>query len=202
MIKKPVPYLWLKKKILSIPDPDHRAFIALVYASFSRVGEIVRHHRDTPKKPIEEWKNPPLMGSQIKKQMTKGGNKIVTFQILTEKIREYRITVLYYDKEKWLANIILRYKEACKTKFLFNYSTRWANYIFEKYFGSSNIHVLRHWRITHWLRGDVLGYPAPQDVVARNSGHTSILTQARYYDHSVIEDYVDVLLDPKRRYVL
>lgn len=196
MIKKPAPYLWLKDKIMHIPDRDHRAFIALTYGCFGRVGEVVRHKKDAPYTEPIEWRNPPIAVDEIQRKTTRGGQKIITIQVLTEKVNEYRTAIIYYDKEPWLGNLILRKVKDSKSKYLFNYSTRWGNMIFERYFKSLNIHALRHWRITHWLRGDVTGKPVPPDIVARLSGHTSLLTQARHYDHTVIEDYVDTIVNP------
>ncbi|MFW6275105.1 MAG: hypothetical protein ACOC2M_00565 [bacterium] len=183
-------YKAVKEAILRINNIKHQAFVALVYATMGRIGEVVRHSKDKPKQE-KNWINPPISKEDIIKKKTKKGKRLIVISLFTEKVRKPRVVVIPYEKEKWLGNIILRYTKLSEEYYLFNKSVRWGQLVFKKYFGTQNIHVLRHYRITHWLSGEVTGKPVRERIVARMAGHTSISTQAHHYDHTIFEDYED-----------
>lgn len=189
-MKRFLPYQDLKNKLTNIPDPEHQGFLCLTYACMGRIGEVVRHRQD-PADAIE-WINPPIRAEDIRIINTPQGNKVLTIQVLTEKINQIRIVPVFPDKEYWLIKPFWTHKKEIGKGYLYNYSTRWGQKVFEKYFGTQDIHSLRHWRITHWRQGAVTGKPVDSAIVARMAGHTNLNSQTTY-DHSVILDYVDNL---------
>lgn len=191
-MKKPYTYLSYKdtkKRLFAIKDKENKALLCLIYASLGRVGEIVNHKLD---KNI----NPPLNAEDIFIDFTPSGKKYVAIKVLTEKINTTRIVPVFPNREYWLIKPFWKKKKQIKEGPMFDFSTRWAEKIFEKEFGDlcpktpQRIHLLRHWRVTHCLNGNVTGKPVPERIVARWTGHSKLSSQATY-DHSVTDDYID-----------
>lgn len=191
VMKRYLDYGEVKKKLLDIDDNEHKAFLCLTYAVAGRVGEVVRHKKDT--KDCDDPINPPISAEDIAHVRTPGGKDMIVVKVLTEKINQLRRVPVFPEREYWLIRPFWKWKRTIKVGYMFDYSTRWAETVFKEYFGSMDIHSLRHWRITHWLNGSVMGKPVPAQVVARMAGQKSLNSQM-IYDHSVIEDYVDNLL--------
>lgn len=181
----------LKAKLLSIPDKTHRGFLCLTYASLGRVGEVLRHKNDGLH--TTKYVNPPISAENVRLTTSIKGHKIVTIQLLTEKVGRTRIVPVFPQFEKWLIMPFWNIKKDVKQGFMFDYSVRWGQKVYEKYFNNQNIHSLRHWRITHLLNGSVTGTPIQSHIVARMSGHTRLSSQSAY-DHSVMQDYIDDLI--------
>ena len=191
-MKKYLPYQDVKNKLLSIPDAEHRGFLCLTYAVMGRVGEVLRHRLDQAD--AIEWINPPIRAEDMRVIRTRKGHKLISISVLTEKVNQIRNVPVFPQTEWWLIQPFWKRKQEIKKGFLYNYSTRWGEKIFEKYFGTQDIHSLRHWRITHLRQGEVTGKPIDSAIVARMAGHTNLNSQ-RAYDHSVIFDFADDLID-------
>lgn len=187
-------YSDLKARLLSIPDRNHKGFLCLTYASLGRVGEVLRHKNDSLH--TLKYINPPICAENIRLARSLKGKKLITIQLLTEKARGTRIVPVFIQFEKWLINPFWEIKKEIRKGFMFDYSVRWGQKVFEKYFNTQNIHSLRHWRITHLLNGSVTGKPIQSHIVARMSGHSRLSSQSAY-DHSVINDYIDDLMGGK-----
>lgn len=180
----------LKDRLLSISDGLHKGLLCLTYASLGRVGEVVRHYKDG----LHTIKhiNPPISAEDISRFTTEKGRDVIRIKVLTEKVRQIRVVPVFPDTEYWLIKPFWNRKQEIRHGFMYDYSVRWAEGVYKKYFGDYHIHNLRHWRITHLLNGSVYGKPTHPHIVARMSGHKSLNTQA-VYDHSIIEDYIDYL---------
>jgi len=176
-------YWDVKNKLLGVDIEEHKVFLMLTYGAMARVGEIVRG---------KYTYNPPVSSMHITPIIANKGKRLLVITILTEKTRLTRRVPLNRDKEDWLTEPILNYSLK-KKGLLFNRSTRWGEKIFEKYFGNQNIHQLRGWRATHYKQGKVTGEPMEWGVICKMGGWINPLTPARYYDGTVIEDYVDLL---------
>ena len=195
-VKVVLSYEELRKILTSIPDLRHQAFLCLTYASFGRVGEVVWHRFDKRDNPLDQ-QNPPLHKNDLKEK-----NGLLVIQIKTEKTGRKRLTPLNMQFEAWLVNPILAYAKTVDG-FLFPYSTRWGEKVFEKYFGKfcrQHIHHLRAWRATHALQGKTTpnGQPLHPNIVARMGGWTDLKALSAIYDQSVIEDY-EHLLQPEKK---
>ena len=194
-MKNLMEYSDLKARLLSVPDRYHKGFLCLTYASLGRVGEVLRH-KDDGLYAIKHI-NPPIRAENIRLTKSIKGRKLVTIQLLTEKSRgNTRVVPVFPKFEKWLIMPFWEIKKNVKKGFMFDYSVRWGQKVFEKYFNNQNIHSLRHWRITHLLNGSVTGTPIQSHIVARMSGHSRLSSQSAY-DHSVIQDYIDDLIGGK-----
>ena len=169
----------VKHKLNSIDSLRDAVFLKLVYAALARVGEIVRSRYS---------ENPALTGRNIELTDTH-----LVIQLLTEKTRIWRRVPVNREKESWLTEPIKNWAMHRLDEPLFNYSTRWGEKVFEKYFGSQNIHLLRHWRATHLLQGAVTGKPLDVGIVCRMGGWTNPRLLSVTYDHSVVEDYIDFI---------
>jgi len=186
-----IEYEELRKKLLSIPDQEHQGFLCLTYLCLGRVGEVLRHKKDTKYIPEEEWKNPPISCEQVKMEKSRKGRSYLAIYVRTEKVNQMR-KVPILKREQALVRAFMVKKKQIRTGFLYDYSVRWGEKVFYKYFKTENIHSLRHWRITHLLSGAVTGKPVPNRAVARMSGHQNLNTQATY-DHTIVDDYIDML---------
>jgi len=172
------------RKLSSITVLRDKAFLCLVYAAMARVGEIVWHYKRV---------NPPLSKDDIELKEDK-----IVVTVLTEKVNMPRRVPISLVREgkgsslqlegDWLVKPILKYAELCDD-YLFSFTTRWGEMLFEKYFDSQHIHLLRMWRQTHLLQGKVTGSPLPRTVVARMAGITDLSTLDKHYDLSIMEDY-------------
>jgi len=189
-MKTYLPYEDVKEILASIKDTEHKGFLCLTYACMGRVGEVVRHKFDSGNSSPSSWKNPPISAQDIRIQRTPKGKRIVTIKVLTEKLNQARQAILDPKKEMWLIKPFWARKKAIGKGYMYNRSVRWGEMIFDRYFGSQDIHSLRHWRITHLLNGEVTGSPIHPNIVARMSGHTTLTTQ-KTYDHTVIFDFAD-----------
>jgi integrase len=185
---KLLPYPELKQRLNQIHNPTHRVCLKTIYAGCARVGEIMNSRYSD---------NPSLSKADIE---TSPG--FLVLHILTEKRNTWRRvpisridddTQLYFKKnEAWLSEEIIDYAKVCNREHLFNWSTRWAEQVFGKYFPEFNqhVHLLRHWRASHLLQGVATGVVVPERVVAKIGGWmgTKVLTST--YDNTIIEDYV------------
>jgi len=169
--------LKMKLNDLSLLNRQHATFFMLTYACLGRVGEVLRG----------KYKyNPPIDARDIRTKITPGGKKLLTIAVLTEKHNTPRLVSVNRDTETWLTEPIIEYAKNVNEGPLFNYSTRWGQKTFEKYFGTQHIHLLRGWRATHLLQR---GYR--EQVVMCMGGWKDTSTLHKAYDHSVIEDYED-----------
>ena len=177
MVSEQISYEELQEQLLAMEPLRDRALLCLTYAVLGRVGEVVRaryDHNNTP----------------IRKEQLELIDTHLIVHLLTEKRKQERRVPINRTKEAWLIEPILAYAELVDGE-LFPYSTRWAENIFLKNFGTHNIHMLRHWRITHLLNGSATGKRLRTKIVAKMAGHGDTRTIERVYDHTVIEDYLD-----------
>ncbi|MCK5504468.1 MAG: site-specific integrase [Thermodesulfovibrionia bacterium] len=169
-------------KTANIPVFKHRAFVCLTYACLGRIGEIVRSKYDPENTPIK------------KKDIREQGRHLI-IKVLTEKRRIIRRIPINTEIEPWLTVPIINWANQFKDEEepLFNWSTRWGEKIFEKYFGTQNIHLLRKWRATHLLQGHCTVERPGMEVVRKMGGWKNLKTLMEVYDSSVIEDYLEVI---------
>lgn len=195
-------YEALKNHLLSISDAQARALFALIYAGMAREGEIARGRgaSEAPFKAehVAVFDNKIVLTIHKEKtrKMTKTG-KVVR---VGKPIREVPI---YYNREAWLANIIKDWaKGFAPSQPLFDYSTRWVEHQFKKWFpdifssrggnadGSAHtIHWLRGWRYSHYRKGNVTGKPVESKVASLLGGWVSSSVPERYYDFTTIKDF-------------
>ena len=180
-----LPYEQVAEIISSIPVLRDKAFLCLTYACAGRIGEIVWGRVE---------RTPPVSKENIEVFDDK-----IYVSILTEKVRLVRRVGISRINEGmkakppvepgWLTFPIITYMDRIDDNYLFPYSTRWGQKIFEKYFGTQHIHLLRAWRQTHLLQGKVTEKPLPRQYVARMAGITNLSTLDKSYDLSTNEDY-------------
>ena len=182
-------YNELRSRLNNITRGEHRVFLKTTYATLGRVGEIVRGRYS---------ENPPL-----EKNNFEATDNMLIINLLTEKTNRIRRVPVarvddpsqeyFVNNEAWLSEDINNYAQVMD-KYLWNKSTRWGEYIFEKYFPEykSHIHLLRHFRASHLLQGVATGKPVPERVVAKMGGWVGTKTLTAIYDNSIVEDYVRV----------
>lgn len=175
-------YEEFKQQVEKIHDLRDAALIATIYCGYARVGEIVKGNYS---------ENPPITIDQLH---FKGRHLYMT--ILTEKTNRTRRTISSNEFDGWLHDLILDWLASKDMEYreeLFPYTTRWAEYRFEKCFGTQHIHLLRHWACTHALQGK-RGRERPKpDVVARQGGWIDLNTFYRTYSHLTAEDYAETI---------
>ena len=169
-------YSELKEEIEAITVPQDQALIAITYAAYARVGEIVRGRYKA---------NPPITAHQIEFTDTH-----MIIAILTEKTHQWRKVPVSKKKEQWLVDIIQNYLEKYDQYELFPYSTRWAELRFKKWFGTERIHLLRHWATTHTLQGHRTVEPLMPQEVARLGGWVDFNSFYKTYSHYIIDDFI------------
>jgi len=202
-----LPYDQVKERILTCTDKDKQLLLCLIYATGSRVGEIVRHKLDKSNTSERRCRNPPLKDVHIYTKKIKGKTTIaVRVQVeksiyhktdkITKKVlrfgeKRFRVFPIPPSKEREFCKIIWRAKKERKG-YLINISTRTAQKWFQDVFPDfgEKIHHLRHWRITHLLSGAAWGKPVPKDKVQKLVGH-SRLTTTNLYDHVEIENWME-----------
>lgn len=185
-----ISYTDLQQKLSTIPDNFERNLLKTIYACCARVGEITIPRYKT-------YKGKGLMGKDI--EITSSS---LIFTLLTEKrniarrVPISRIDVpthnYFKENEAWLTEDIINYvKHFDGQELIFPRSTRWAEKVFEKYFGEfgQRIHLLRHWRTTHLLSGAATGMPVPMGIVSKIGGWKGTSVLSSVYDSSIIEDY-------------
>lgn len=182
MFSKILSYQEVKDILISVRPLRDQALLCLTYGTLARVGEIVRG---------KYAENPPVNKEDIE-TIYKGEQSYLVIRLLTEKTHIPRRVPINRNKEYWLTEPILKYADLVNFE-LFPYSTRWAQKIFLKHFGSQHIHLLRKWRATHLLQGAVSGAPLEAQTVARMGGWQNLASLGRSYDGSVIEDYVELI---------
>ena len=190
-IKPRISYEELQERLLNIKNPRDQALLCIAYASLGRVGEIVKHY-------LIRERNPPIKKENIEFNPTK---QKLYITLLTEKTmipRTVPVSTIPRNTsqppnwgEKWLTDIILNYSINCKKEELFVIIPWQARKIFFKWFPqfNYNFHLLRSWRATHLLTGEVTGKPLPRQIVQRMGGWRSISTMDVVYDQSITQDY-------------
>jgi integrase len=190
------------QRIFKHKNEKARIVFAIAYLTGSRIGEIVRYHKDRKETPEKDRVNPPLKASSITfKEIN--GHKLMIVKVLREKLtgknKSRKFKLIYIDiegRDRELAKIILKrrleIKQTTKDGYLVDVSTRQAQKYFQKSFPEfrTNIHHFRHWRATHMLNGEATGEPIPKDVVATILGHSNIRT-TDVYDHVSVETYIE-----------
>lgn len=184
-----ISYMELKDTLRAIPNNEHRALLCTIYACMARVGEIVRGRYTKTKGIMVED------GAYIP-------HKKLTLYVRTEKTGKPRKIILFYNREKWLIDIIVAWAKKRGQGELFPYSTKKAERIFKKYFPSlkSNrngdptgskhtIHWLRGWRYTHYRRGEVTGKRVESKIASLMGGWVSSAVPERLYDFTQIDDF-------------
>ena len=210
-----ISYIDLKNHLLSISDRKMRALFCTIYASMAREGEVVRPRYG---------KNKPLQAEDIQQV----GDRKLTITIRSEKSKRIkkrdkfgnllakprvisvaptlRVVPIYKNRESWLTDIIEDWCIEKQTGPLFDYSTRWAEYQFKKWFpdivsnrgfdksGSSHtIHWLRAWRYSHYRRGSITGEVVDSKLASMLGGWASSAVPEACYDFTKIEDFHSVL---------
>jgi len=200
----------VKNHLLSISDREKRALFCLIYAGMAREGEIVRarygHNKPLEADDIENFDN--RLEITIRSEKSKRVKKVDRFGRLLEKTRTIsvapaeRVVPIYKNRESWLTDIIEDWCNFKITGALFNYSTRWVEYQFRKWFpdivsnrgldkdGSSHtVHWLRGWRYTHYRRGEVTGKIVDSKIVSMLGGWVSSAVPEKCYDFTKIKDF-------------
>jgi integrase len=168
-------YERFKELMQAITSPIDVSLFATIYCAYARVGEIVRGRY------IE---NPPVGRSQL--EFTPQHLKI---RVLTEKTHQYRTVPTSRKIEGWLHWYIENWLDVCG-EYLFPYTTAWAQKRFKKWFGTWNIHLLRHWATTHALQGKRTIEPLSAQEVARLGGWTTLDCFYKTYTHFTPEDFL------------
>lgn len=173
-------YSELMQELFAIPRLRDKVFLKLTYACAARVGEIVRHYEDTEI-------NPPITTENIRIDEK---NELVWATLITEKTHKKREVCISSVYEPWLTEDILNYCDKRKKVIgkekviLFDYSTRWAGKVFAKWFPNhgQHIHLLRGWRINHFLDGYATnGERPPPDAATDYGGWQKYSTLLEFY---------------------
>jgi len=185
-----MPYDKLKQRLQAITKSEDRTLLKTIYASLGRVGEIMNPRY------TETYPGKGLTGKDLEVTPT-----TLTISLITEKRNVLRRVPIarvdapehkyFKNNESWLADDIITCCVPFENKNIWDYSTRWAELRFEKYFKEfgQHIHLLRHWRATHLLTGKASGVPVPMHIVAKMGGWKGTKVLSETYDSSVIEDY-------------
>lgn len=180
-------YKKLQDTLNQIDNKEHRIFLKTTYMVLGRVGEVVRG---------KYKKNPPLEKTNF--EIT---NNLLITTVQTQKTNNVRRVPcariddpeqeFFKNNEAWLTEDIIPFISVFDNK-IWDKSTRWGEYTFQKYFPEFNnhIHLLRHWRASHLLQGVATGVPLPERIVAKMGGWSGTKTLTSTYDNTIIEDYV------------
>jgi integrase len=175
-------YEQFKQQVEKITDLRDAALVAIIYCGYARVGEIVKGNYS---------ENPPITVDQLEFV-----DRHLKITILTEKTHRNRTAITNNEFDGWLHDIIIDYlasQDMENKNELFPFTTRWAQYRFEKWFGTQHIHLLRHWSCTHALQGKRSREKLKPYVVATQGGWLNLNTFYRTYSHAVIEDYIETI---------
>jgi len=183
-------YQELKEELEKITDTRDRILLKTIYAGCARVGEVSRnrYHNTWQSFGFEKLKiSPGLLLLNLKTEKTHLDRRVPLSRI------DNPNQVYFKKNEAWLTEDLINFYSIDK-KFVWNISTRRTQQIFEKYFPEhkSHIHLLRHWRATHLRQGAATGVPLPMDIIKKIGGWTSTKVPEQLYEHSIIEDYIDV----------
>lgn len=173
-------YEELKQKINQIPNPQHKNFIKLTYACLGRIGEVVRNKPGC-------YSNPPITGQQLQDTATH-----LIIEVLTEKTHQLRRVPVNRELEGWLTESLIGLKKYTPGP-LFDYSTRWGEKIFEKYFDTQKIHLLRKWRTTHLLQGKCTKRRLEEIHVLKMGGWQDTKSLHKHYSGVIVEDYLELI---------
>ncbi len=179
-VNKRISYLKFKELMDTVRDPKDAALFATIYCSYGRIGEVVKNNPTC--KP-----NPPLNKDNF--EFTKDHLAIT---LLTEKTGRFRTVITSRSLEDWLHEHIRNYMSYCDYE-LFPHSTRWGEYRSEKWFGTGNIHLLRHWACTHALQGKRTRKRLKAYDVAQMGGWTNLDSFYKTYSHIVTADLKELV---------
>ncbi len=172
-----VSYEDFKDKLNQVDDTRDAALFSTIYCGYARVGEIVKG-RHNP--------NPPI----TKEQINVTENHLI-ISIKTEKSGKWRRVPTSRDFDGWLHDKIMAWYEQCDGQELFPFTTRWAQKLFEKWFGTQHIHLLRHWACTHVLQGKRTKERLQPQYVARLGGWKDFNSFYNTYSHFIVEDFIE-----------
>lgn len=189
-------YEELKELLLSIKQPLARALCCYLYAGCARKGEIVRpDYWHAPKRKGE----PSIQEKDIFYKTEKFGRRLYLRVKSTKRGTKtaYRLVPLNPNKEKWLCNELIHWKDMFKSYVpvmnvknrlpneLFPFSPGYAYKLVTRYC-EFNPHLFRHARATHYLTGEVTGNPLSPDYVAKIGGWMNINTLYKTYSHALM----------------
>ena len=172
-----ISYEQFRSYMEAITNPKDLALFALIYCCYARVGEVTRNE-------YRYKTNPPINKDNI--EFT-DNHMIVT--VLTEKTLKYRRVPSSRALENWLHEPIRAWRDVCGYE-LFPISTRNAEYKFQKWFGTQNIHLLRHWACTHALQGKRTKNRLKAYEVAQLGGWSDLDFFYKSYNHLLVEDFI------------
>lgn len=189
-----LPYNTLKETLDDIDNAQHRCFLKTTYFSLGRVGEIVNTRS-------KEYPNPAIKKSNF--EITKN---FLIVNLKTEKRQTQRrvpvaridlVNEQYFKRnEAWITEDIITYLSYLeKDRAVWDWSTRWGEMVFKKYFPEhkNHIHCLRHWRASHLLAGYATGAKIPAPIVAKLGGWKGTGTLTATYDGTIPEEYIDAM---------
>jgi len=168
-----------RQRFEAVSDPRDSALIASIYCSYARVGEVVRGKYS---------KKNTFMREHVKFTPTH-----LLLTIKTEKTHKWRTVPTSRGLEDWLHEPIRNYLSYHKAGIVFPISTRWAEKIFKKHFGTEHIHLLRHWATTHCVQGKRTKTRLKSHDIARLGGWTNLTTFDKIYSHFVTEDLHELI---------
>lgn len=192
-------YTELKEKIIGQQNPIAQHLSAFIYAGCARKGEISRPDYFHAPKRLGEMS---IQAQDLYFEPNSTGQNLLRLKIKTTKTKSditQRIVPLNSDKEKWLCDILLNWKENysgylaamnLKNKTpteLFPFSSAYTYYLIKKNFGFKP-HRFRAMRATHYLVGSVTGKPMSPDHVARIGGWNNLQTLFKYYAGVMMDD--------------
>lgn len=192
----------LKNHLLSISDKEKQALFCFIYGGMAREGEIV-NSRYSKRKGIrgEDIEILPNM-VKITVRSEKSSRRSEETGLIKKTGHNARKVPIFRNREAWLCNIIESWVAEKGSGPLFDFSTRWAEYQFHKWFpdivcrkgghhdgGSHTIHFLRAWRYSHYRRGNITGLIVDSKVASLFGGWVSSTVPERLYDMTKLEDY-------------
>ena len=221
-MRKTMPYLTLANRLLSIDNAKERALLCLIYAGMCREGEVVRGRYSKSKAMLSDaitsFENKIVISVQCgKAKKVKKKQRVKVDGLFIEKwlpvpvvVRSGNLTRevhVFRNREAWLCNVIEGWVEVVgPNRYLFDYSTTWAEQIFKKHFpefcsrrtgnvfGSEHtIHWLRGWRYTHYRKGFVTGRRVDAKLASQLGGWVNASVPEHYYNFSTVADSLDEL---------
>lgn len=171
--KDTLTYWQVKEKIEGIPNLQWKALACCMYGFACRISELSgnkklgRQGLTKPELWIEERHNKHLLKASLwnEKQSEPAAKKIAMISI---------------ERESWLTQPIIDWKEQCTTERLFPYSRTWL-FLHIKALVKFNPHYFRKARATHYLSGQVTGQPESLEAVRQMGGWTSKRTMIEHY---------------------
>lgn len=178
-------YKGMKEALETIPDNRERAFCCTLYAFAARITEIV--------------------GAMDINQLGLRKQDLIVIQLQDKQILEATLwnekqkninavkkVSINMNREPWLAQPILDWKQQCETERLFPFSRVYGFKIVKRIF-EFHPHYFRKSRTTHFLNGQVTGKPESPEMVRMLFAWSSAEVMLHSYSQVSMQDALSII---------